>query len=475
MPRPSTEAITAFQRAALSLLGPKGFLTAPADLEAALTDWRGLYHGRACGLALPESSAACAALIKLTARHGIPVVPQGGNTGLSGAATPDTSGDTVIVNLRRLNKIRALDTINDTIIVEAGCILADVQAAAAAADRLFPLSLTAEGSCQIGGNLATNAGGMNVLKFGNARALTLGLEVILPDGELLDSLTTLHKDNTGYDLKQLFIGSEGTLGLITAASLKLFPAFKSRVTALVALPALDVAPALLARCRAATADQLISFELLPRFGLDLALKHFQARNPLEHTADWSLLIEAATPAADFDVSLALERALGEALEADEIVDGLMAESEAQRTGLWSLREGIVHAQSREGASIKHDIAVPVASVPAFVAEASKALAAAHPAARLLCFGHLGDGNLHFNLLQPTAGDPAVFLTETGAINRLIHDLVTRYRGSISAEHGIGQLRRDELRRLKSPVALDLMRRMKAAIDPEGRFNPGKVI
>jgi FAD/FMN-containing dehydrogenase len=473
--RPPADSIAAFRQAAFSLLGPKGFLTAQADLEAALTDWRGLYHGHACGLALPDSSRACADLVKLTARHGIPVVPQGGNTGLSGAATPDNSGDAVIIGLRRMNKIRALDSVNDTIIVEAGCILADIQAAAAAADRLFPLSLTAEGSCQIGGNLATNAGGMNVLKFGNARALALGLEVVLPDGQMLDGLTTLHKDNTGYDLKQLFIGSEGTLGLITAASLKLFPAFKSRATALVALSALDIAPTLLARCRAATADQLISFELLPRVGLDLARQHFDARNPLDQAADWSLLIEAATPAADFNVSLALERALGEALEAGEIVDGLMAESEAQRSELWSLREGIVNAQPREGASIKHDIAVPVASVPAFVAEASKALSAAYPIARLLCFGHLGDGNLHFNLLQPAVGNPAEFLGQTADINRLIHDLVAAYRGSISAEHGIGQLRRDELQRLKSPVALDLMRRMKAAIDPEGRFNPGKVL
>ncbi|WP_303978556.1 FAD-binding oxidoreductase [Dongia mobilis] len=247
MSRPSTAAIATFQLAAAQLLGPKGFFTDPVDLQSALGDWRGLYRGKACGLALPDSSAACAALIKLTAQYGIPVVPQGGNTGLSGAATPDESGDAVVVNLRRMNRIRVLDAANDTIIAEAGCILADIQAAAAAAGRLFPLSLTAEGSCQIGGNLSTNAGGLNVLKFGNARALTLGLEVVLPDGSLLDNLTILHKDNSGYDLKQLFIGAEGTLGLITAASLKLLPAFKSRATALVALPALEMAPALLAR------------------------------------------------------------------------------------------------------------------------------------------------------------------------------------------------------------------------------------
>lgn len=467
--------IPAFQQAALALLGPKGFLTASADIEPSLVDWRKLYHGKACGLALPASTAEAAALIELTARHNIPVVPQGGNTGLSGAATPDASGRALVINMRRMNRIRALDTANDTIVVEAGCILQQIQEAAAAADRFFPLSLTAEGSCQIGGNLATNAGGINVLKYGNARALALGIEVVLPDGSVLDALTTLHKDNTGYDLKQLFIGSEGTLGLITAASLKLFPAFKARATAFAGLASLEAAIPVLARLRAATADQLVSFELLPRFGLDLAQKNFNLRQPLEAAPDWVLLIEAATPSADFDIALALERALGEALEASEIVDGLMAESEAQRQALWALREGIVNAQPREGASIKHDIAVPVASIPAFVTETAAALARDFPAARLLCFGHVGDGNLHFNLLQPEGADPAAFLALSPAINRLVHDHVAAHRGSISAEHGIGQLRRNELHRLKSPVAMGVMAAVKAALDPDGRFNPGKVL
>jgi len=467
--------IAAFQQAALALLGPKGFFTAPADLEAHLIDWRKLYHGKACGLALPASTDEAAALIRLTAQYDVPVVPQGGNTGLSGGATPDTSGRALIINTRRMNRIRALDTANDTIIVEAGCILQQIQEAAATVDRFFPLSLTAEGSCQIGGNLATNAGGINVLKYGNARALALGIEAILPDGSVLDALTTLHKDNTGYDLKQLFIGSEGTLGLITAASLKLFPAFKARATAFAGLSSLDAAVAVLTRLRAATADQLVSFELLPRFGLDLARKNFSLRQPLDDVPDWVLLIEAATPSADFDIALALERALGEALEAGEIVDGLMAESEAQRQALWGLREGIVNSQPKEGASIKHDIAVPVASIPAFVAETEAALARAFPTARLLCFGHVGDGNLHFNLLQPEGGDPAAFLNLSPAINRLVHDHVAAHKGSISAEHGIGQLRRDELARLKSPVALAIMRSVKAALDPGGRFNPGKVL
>jgi FAD/FMN-containing dehydrogenase len=467
--------IAAFQQAALALLGPKGFLTAATDLEPHLTDWRRLYHGKACGLALPANTEEAAVLVRLTAQHQIPVVPQGGNTGLSGAATPDESGQALIVNMRRMNRIRALDTANDTIIVEAGCILQQIQEAAAAADRFFPLSLTAEGSCQIGGNLATNAGGINVLKYGNARALTLGIEAVLPDGSVLDALTTLHKDNTGYDLKQLFIGSEGTLGLITAASLKLFPAFKARATAFAGLSSLDAAISVLARLRAATAEQLVSFELLPRFGLDLARKNFGLRQPLDDAPDWVLLIEAATPSADFDIALALERALGEALEAGEVVDGLMVESEAQRQALWGLREGIVNSQPKEGASIKHDIAVPVASIPAFVTETAAALAQDFPAARLLCFGHVGDGNLHFNLLQPEGGDPATFLSLGPAINRLVHDHVAAHKGSISAEHGIGQLRRDELYRLKSPIALGVMRAIKAALDPDRRFNPGKVL
>lgn len=467
--------LAAFQQAASALLGPKGFIVAPDVMAPHLIDQRGIYRGNACGLALPASTAEAVTLVKLTAQFGISVVPQGGNTGLSGGATPNATGHSVVVNMRRMNRIRAIDPANDTMMVEAGCILADIQNAATDADRFFPLSLAAEGSCQIGGNLSTNAGGINVLKYGNARDLTLGLEVVLPDGSVLNDLDTLRKDNAGYDLKHLFIGAEGTLGLITAATLKLFPALRARATALVALPQLDATPKLLARCRAASADQLISFELLPRLGVDLAQRHFAARNPLESAADWCLLIEAATPAEDFDVALALERALGAALEAGEITDGIMAESEAQRQELWRLREGMVQAQPREGAGIKHDIAVPVAAIPTFVAEASAALAKLDTALRPLIFGHIGDGNLHFNILQPIGADAAAFQQRTDEINRLVHNLVAQHRGSISAEHGIGQLRRGELQRLKSPVALDVMRRVKQAFDPDNRFNLGKIL
>ncbi|MBL8708493.1 MAG: FAD-binding oxidoreductase [Rhodospirillaceae bacterium] len=473
--RSDDDAIPAFRRDAAALLGEQGFLTDAETLAPSLRDWRGIYQGRACGLALPASTEDAAALVKLCVHHGIALVPQGGNTGLSGAATPDDSGRSVVVSLRRMNRIRSLDLGNDSITVEAGCILADIQAAAAAAERFFPLSLGAEGSCQIGGNLSTNAGGINVLKYGNARDLALGLEVVLPDGSVLDDLAPLRKDNTGYDLKHLFIGAEGTLGLITAASLKLYPALKGRATALVALGDLSQAPKLLARCRGATADQIVSFELLPRFGIDLAATHFEIRCPLDQATAWYLLIEAATPAADFDVSLALERALGEAMEAGELADGVMAESDAQRANLWRLREGMVEAQPREGASIKHDISVPVAEVPAFVTAALATLTAADSGLRPLVFGHIGDGNLHFNILQPHSADPRAFQARTDAINRLVHDLVAAHGGSISAEHGIGQLRKGELQRLKSPAALALMRQVKAAIDPGNLFNPGKVI
>ncbi|TDQ83339.1 D-lactate dehydrogenase (cytochrome) [Dongia mobilis] len=467
--------MTAFQEQAAALLGPKGFLTDPAALAPHIRDWRGIFQGAAIGMALPASTAEAAALVRLCRDHGISIVPQGGNTGLSGAATPDAGGNNLVVNMRRMNRIRALDPLNNTIVVEAGCILADIQSAAAQADRLFPLSLAAEGSCQIGGNLSTNAGGINVLRYGNARDLTLGLEVVLADGSVLDVLGGLRKDNTGYDLKQFFIGAEGTLGLITAASLKLFPALRRRATALVALGDIAAAPMVLARCRAATADQLVSFELLPRFGLALARQHGGGRLPLDHPADWFLLIEAGSPSEDIDISGSLERALGEGMAAAEIADGLLAESEAQRRELWRLREAMVEAQPREGAGIKHDISVPVAAIPAFIRAATEALAAHDSSLRPLIFGHVGDGNLHFNVLQPAGADPAGFQARTGEINRLVHDCVTAHQGSISAEHGIGQLRREELARLKSPVVLAAMRAVKQALDPDGLFNPGKVL
>jgi FAD/FMN-containing dehydrogenase len=459
-----------------AIVGARHCLTEPADKASYLTDWRGLYRGEARAVLLPGTVAEVQAILRLARQHHAPVVPQGGNTGLSGGATPDGSGKAILVNLRRLNRVRAIDPLNNSMVAEAGCILADLQQAASAADRLFPLSLSAEGTCHIGGNLATNAGGINVLRFGAARDLCLGLEVVLPDGTLLSSLNALRKDNTGYDLKQLFIGSEGTLGVITAAALKLFPKPVARATAIVALPDLDVAPRLLARCRAGLADQLVSFELLPRFGIEVGRRFApELAWPLESLADWSILIEANTSSTAFDLRAAMEQTLGAALETGEITDAAVAGSEAQSLAMWRLREGIVEGQNRTGASIKHDVSVPVAQVPAFLKAGLAAVHAAWPAARLLAFGHLGDGNIHFNLVQPEDESKERFVARTDAINRIVHDVVACFGGSISAEHGIGQLRRAELLHRKPAGELDLMRRIKRLLDPDDLMNPGKLL
>ena len=459
-----------------AIVGARHCLTEPEALAPFLTDWRGLYRGRARAVLLPGTVAEVQAIVRLARQHHAPIVPQGGNTGLSGGATPDDSGRAIVLSLKRLTRVRALDPLNNSMVAEAGCILADLQQAASAADRLFPLSLAAEGTCQIGGNLATNAGGINVLRFGNARDLCLGLEVVLPDGTLVSHLHALRKDNSGYDLKHWFIGSEGTLGIITAAALKLFPKPVARATAIVALSDLEASPHLLARCRASLADQLVSFELLPRFGIELGQRFVPGPTwPLKDLADWSILIEANTSSAAFDIRAAMEQSLGAALEAGEIVDAAVASSEAQSLAMWRLREGIVEGQHRSGANIKHDVSVPVAQVPAFMKEGFEAVRAAWPEARILAFGHLGDGNIHFNLVQPENEDKEHFLARTEAMNRIVHDVIDRFGGSISAEHGIGQLRRAELRHRKPAAELDLMRRIKRLIDPEDLMNPGKLV
>jgi FAD/FMN-containing dehydrogenase len=459
-----------------AIVGARHCLTEPEAQAPFLTDWRGIYRGRARAIVLPGTVAEVQAVLRLARQHHAPVVPQGGNTGLSGGATPDDSGKAIVLSLKRLKSVRAIDPLNNSMVAEAGCILADLQQAASAADRLFPLSLSAEGTCQIGGNLATNAGGINVLRFGNARDLCIGLEVVLPDGTLISRLNALRKDNTGYDLKQLFIGSEGTLGIITAAALKLFPKPVTRTTAIVALADLDVAPSLLARCRAGLADQLVSFELLPRFGIELGQRFMPGLSwPLETLPDWSLLIEANTSSTAFDIRAAMETTLAASLEAGEIADAAVASSEAQSLAMWRLREGIVEGQNRSGANIKHDVSVPVAQVPAFVKAGFEAVLAAWPEARILAFGHLGDGNIHFNLVQPESESKERFLARTEAMNRIVHDVIDRFGGSISAEHGIGQLRRAELQHRKPPAELDLMRRIKRLIDPEDLMNPGKLV
>jgi FAD/FMN-containing dehydrogenase len=459
-----------------AIVGPRYCLTEPEAQTPFVTDWRGLYHGKARAVALPGSTAEVQAIVRLARQHHAPIVPQGGNTGLAGGATPDVSGKAILLSLKRLNHVRAIDPLNNSMVAEAGCILANLQQAASEADRLFPLSLSAEGTCQIGGNLATNAGGLNVLRFGSARDLCLGLEVVLPDGELVSSLSALRKDNTGYDLRHLFAGSEGTLGIITAAALKLFPKPVARATAMVALSALEIAPVLLARCRAGLADQLVSFELLPRFGIELAQKFSPGLAwPLESLADWSVLIEANTSSTAFDIHSAMEQCLGAALEAGEITDAAVASSEAQSLAMWRQREALLEGQIKIGAGIKHDVSVPVAQVPAFIKQGIAAVVDAWPQARMLAFGHIGDGNIHFNLIQFEAEDKERFIARTEAVNTVVHDVVQRFGGSISAEHGIGQLRRSELHHRKPAAELDLMRRIKRLIDPDDLMNPGKLV
>jgi len=451
-------------------VGAAHLLTDPAELAPFLTDWRGRYHGRALCLVRPGDAGEVAAVIRACAEAGTPVVPQGGNTGHCGAATPDGEGRAVLLCLSRLNRILEVDARNNTITVEAGCILAAVQDAARAADRLFPLALASEGSCQIGGNLSTNAGGVQVLRYGNTRELTLGLEVVLASGEIWNGLRGLRKDNTGYDLKQLFIGAEGTLGIITAAVLKLFPLPKSQTTCWLNVASPDAAVDLLNAAKARFDAQLTAFELISETSLGLVLRHIPETALPTATSPCYILAEFS--AAD---ATAVEDWLAARLEGKAVRHALLAQSETQAKKLWALRENISEAQKREGISIKHDISVPVSRLPEFLARADAALAEAFPGIRVVAFGHVGDGNLHYNLSQPNASDNAAFIASQPAVNRLVHDLVQALNGSISAEHGIGQLKRDELLRYKSPVEMALMRSIKQALDPQGLMNPGKVL
>jgi len=457
------------------VVGAKGIVP-EAETAPYLADQRGLYVGKAALVVRPGSVAEVAEVVRLCAAARLAIVPQGGNTGLVGASVPFERGDEILLNLGRLNRVREIDALNDTLTVEAGCILAEVQKAAADADRLFPLTMASEGSCQIGGALSTNAGGTAVLRYGTARDLVLGLEVVLADGRVLDLLSRLRKDNTGYDLKQLFLGAEGTLGIITAAVLKLFPRPRGVATALVALRDLAAAPELLARARAASGDAVVAFELMSGFCLDLVLRHVPGTaNPLSRRFDQLVLLELAGAEAGGGLSERLERLLAQALEAGLIRDAAVAASEAQRASLWRLRESLPEAQKHEGASIKHDIAVPVSAVPAFIDEASRRVAAELPGIRVVAFGHAGDGNIHFNLSQPEGADGAAFLAQWGRFNRIVHDIALSFGGTISAEHGIGRLKREELVRTAAPLEIEVMRRLKAALDPLGILNPGKVI
>ena len=456
-------------------LGPAQVLT-EGDLAAYELDWRRRWRGKALAVVRPGSTAEVAAVIRACAAHGVPLVPQGGNTGLVGGGVPDASGKQVLLSLQRLNRIRAIDSANLTLTAEAGCVLQAVQEAARAQGLLFPLSLAAEGSCTLGGNLATNAGGTQVLRWGNARDLCLGLEVVTAGGEVWEGLTGLRKDNTGYDLRDLFIGSEGTLGVITAATMKLAPLPAATTTALAACASLADCVALLNLARARLGAGLTGFEVMGRFALDLVARHFPTLpRPLPGVA-WTVLLEQSDTEGEAQARQRFETLLGSALEAGTISDAVVAESLAQSKALWHLRESIPLAQAEEGVNIKHDISLPVSAIAGFVERTDQALTRYLPGIRLVNFGHLGDGNLHYNVQGPVGGDHARFLDEhEHAVNTIVFDAVAACGGSFSAEHGIGLLKRDELALRKSPVALRLMRSIKAALDPQGLMNPGRML
>ncbi|MHB1218999.1 MAG: FAD-binding oxidoreductase [Alphaproteobacteria bacterium] len=459
-----------------AVVGPKGTITDAAEMASYLLDERRLYRGRTPVVVRPANTEEVAAVVRLCAEAGTPIVPQGGNTGLCGGSVPHESGQEILMSLSRLNRVREIDPLNYTITVEAGCVLANVQRAAQDADRLFPLSLGAEGSCQIGGNLSTNAGGVAVLRYGNMRELTLGIEVVLPDGRIWNGLSALRKDNTGYDVKHLFLGAEGTLGIITAAVLKLFPRPQEVATALVTLPSPDAAVELLARVRAASGDLVTGFELMGRSCIALAVERVPGTiHPFAEPSPYYALIELSAGSSSGTLSETLETALGQAAEDGLVTDAVVANNAGQAQQMWRVREAIPESQKIAGGGIKHDVSVPVSKVPAFIREASRVCEAELPGIRLFIFGHVGDGNVHFNLAWPDGADREAFLARWAHFNRIVHDVAAGFRGSISAEHGIGRLKREEFLRHVDPVELDVMKRVKAALDPAGIMNPGKVL
>ncbi len=457
-------------------IGAEFVLTDEVDTLPFVTDWRQRAVGKTLAVLKPGSSNEVAQLVKLCVQFSISIVPQGGNTGLVLGSIPDQSGKAVVLSLKRLNRIRNLDTANNTMTVDAGCLLAHVQAAAQQLDRLFPLSLASEGSCTIGGNLSTNAGGTAVLRYGNARELCLGLEVVTADGEIWDGLRALRKDNTGYDLRDLFIGAEGTLGVITAAVIKLFPQPKSQLTAFAALKNPEAAIALLALAREHCGAMLTGFELMSDYCLQLVKKHFP-QSPVIFSSEYPQYVLLELSGHDTEASTAetLEKLFALAIERGIVLDVVVANSLAQSQSIWQVRENISAAQAAEGKNIKHDISLPASHIAAFISETDALLSQAYPHCRTVTFGHLGDGNLHYNVSAPENTKDTVFILEQGKINQLVHDNVHRHNGSISAEHGLGALKKEEILRYKSPLEIQMMRSIKNALDPQQIMNPGKVI
>jgi len=464
------------QQTLIEIVGENGLIREPKDIAPYVIDQRKAYNGSTPMVVRPASTQEVSLVVTLCAENGIPIVPQGGNTGLCGGATPSEQGDQLLLSLTRMNKVRSVDPLNYTLTAEAGVILADIQETADKHDRLFPLSLGAEGTARIGGNLATNAGGTGVLRYGNARELVVGIEVVLPDGKIWDGLSALRKDNTGYDLKQLFIGSEGTLGVITASVLKLFPKPQDMQTGFAAVRDVTAAIEILARARAASDDRVTAFEWMARKGLDLVFRHIPgARDPLSQPYPEYLLIELTSGHDDNGLRDTLEQILSDAMERGEILDATIAESRQQAKDFWKLRETIPEAQAIDGAGIKHDISVPISSMPQFLRLANEEVTRAVEGVQICAFGHIGDGNAHYNLNQPGNITGESFLRHKENLNRIVHDIATDLKGSISAEHGIGRLKREELVHYKSPIALDVMRSIKSAIDPKNIMNPGKVL
>ena len=465
-----------FLNSCRDVVGATNLLTETADLGRYLTDWRRRYTGRALGVVRPANTDEVAAIVRLCNQHRVPLVPQGGNTGLVLGSVPDQSGNAIVLSLSRMTRIRATDTINNTMTVDAGCILEQIQNAAAEAGRLFPLSLAAEGSCTIGGNLSTNAGGTAVLRYGNTRELCLGLEVVTAQGEIWNGLRGLRKDNTGYDLRDLFIGAEGTLGVITGAVLKLFPQPKAQRTALAATKSPQEALHFLSMAQQRCGAALTGFELMSDFCLTLVTKHFpQMRLPFPQSYPQYVLLELSDSESEEHANDMLEGLVSEALEQVIIDDAVIASSIAQSKALWNLREHISLAQAEEGKNIKHDVSVPISCIGEFIRVTDVLLAEQFPGCRMVTFGHLGDGNLHYNVSPPENAAPDAFIESQPAINRVVHDSVHAFGGSISAEHGLGALKREEVRAYKSEVELGLMRTLKQALDPLNIMNPGKVI